>query len=232
MSHETVLPVDSVAKRLSGLVRAGEVRQMAYERTDELNELVVIGFGQVIDRFNRLSLDSPELEIMPKTKALLEALGGVPMPSIEELTPREIVLGVNEAREAMLMGQDIKLGKLDRTPENISAAINTPSMDTGNMALAVGTAGHIIERTFFSHFKTIGVKGVDGEWTKDDILFALADCAVLMQAEFECEISNEKPLLFDLITTPNKMSEDGGLGWRKPEYIDWFMSEYVKIIEE
>ncbi len=230
-SQHSQLPINSVSKRLAGLDKTGLVMQTVKEREAELQQLIIGGYNQLITRFNQLKLEDPILGVMPKTKVLKEALQDVEVPTLEAVSPREILSGVNEARDAMLLGQEIKHGIVEATPDNVQKAIGTPSMETSNMALSVGTAGHVIERTLFSHFRKLGIRGIQEEWIKDDILFALEDCALLMHAEATNGLADE-PHLLKFIARPNALDEEGGLGWRKPEQVQEFVQRYQMIAEK
>lgn len=229
MNQEVKLPFRGVARRLSGLEQAEATYRNSQEYEAYITDFILIGFNQLIDRFNSLEENSPELSLMPRTQKLLETIGSGKMPRVESFGAREILEGIEEARDPMLAGQDIKNGVLEKSEKNVKDAIGTPSMDTSHTALAVGTAAHILERMIFQRLRSSGIYGIDGqEWLKDDVLFALEDCALLMEAEFEFGISPEMPILFNLITVPNVF---GGLGWKKEEQINEFFRAYGRAFD-
>lgn len=227
MSKEQSIPFEGILKRLSILDKAPEVGDYIRENEEYLTQVIVDGFNQLIDRFNSLIDDPHLLTIMPKSKDLITALNGESLPSLEEISPRELVLGIHDARDPMIKGQQIKHNKLEKTPENIQFAIGTPSMETGNGALTIGTGGHIIERSILRYLRNREIISIEGrEWQKDDILFALEECALLLRAEYEHE-DGEEPILFDVITTPNA---EMGLGWKTRESADAFLEEYEELM--
>lgn len=104
----------------------------------------------------------------------------------------------------MLHGQRFKKGVvLEPTGEDTRYAIGTPSMETSDEALAVGTAGHLAERTFFQWAREQGLSPEEGR-KKDDWLQALDEALILLEAE------GKKPHLRDLLI---KQNSEGGLGW-------------------
>jgi hypothetical protein len=227
MSERLRVPIGSVAKRLGELERAESVEATAKEHESELERLIYEGFGELIERFNQINRHAPILEIMPKVKVLKNILDDIPIPKLEQITSRDLVSGIKEAAPLILMGQQIKRKELSATEKNIELAIGTPSMDTNDMALAVGTAGHILERSFFSYMRRVGVKH---DWKRDELLFALEDIALLKHAESQRWMEKEA-ILFDVITAPNSMSSEGGLGWRKQDKVAEFVEKYNLLVD-
>jgi len=97
--------------------------------------------------------------------------------------------------------------------------IGTPSIETNDLALAIGTAGHVIERAIFANLRRVGV---DHEWRKDEVLFALQDIALLMHAE-NIVFDGQDSLLFRWFTFPPSIHQGGGLGWRKDSQVRDFI---------
>lgn len=229
MNSEIRLPIDSVTRRLADLDATERVAGYARENETELTETIVSGFNQAINRFNEFNAGSFELMFMPKSEALLDALRAEPIPRLENLPPRDIMSGIKEAQDPMLAGQKIKTGELENTPANNAYAIRTPSMDTSDEALAVGTAGHILERSLFSYFKKLGIDGINGKWSKDDILFVIKECSLLVEAEYQDGLTAEGSILFPVLTTSN---DEGGLDWGSTEYVNNFMLGYHDIFDD
>jgi hypothetical protein len=221
MTEQGDLPIASVGKRFSVLERAESVVETVFGN-QEFKDTVTNGYGELIDRFNSMEPSDSVLELMPKVAELKTTLGVNKLPTLMELKPRQVLKGVKEAVEKSEMGQYIKRDELPKTPENVKQAIGTPSMDTNNMALAIGTAGHVIERTMFNHFRD---QGMDHQWTKDEILFALEDLSLLMHAEMLVE-NKPDSILFRWIATSNSETPEGGLGWRKNTQVDDFIGRY------
>lgn len=197
------------------------------EHREEIESLIFEGLNELIDRFNRLGEE--ELgrlaPFMEHTSDLKRILGGIPLPKVEEITPKEVLVGINKARFSMTWGQGIREGVISDTPENRKLAILTPIMETSEKALAIGTAAHLIERAMFWHFKG---RAVSYHWQKDDILHALVEVAMLMEAEFRAE-RGPKPKLLEIFTTPTFLDENGGLGWRKQAEVEEFVEKYCPL---
>ncbi len=224
-SKEVKLPIGSVANRLGYLDNTLPVALFAYENSREVTELIVGGFGELIDRFNALNSGSTVMEIMPATKHLKTVLEWIPIPRPEKFSPREILSGVKEAVPLMEMGQRVKKGGFDESLLVTRDAIITPSMETSELALAAGTGGHILERTIFNVMRR---SGIEHDWTKDEVLSALGETAMLMHAE-SLRGRGKEPVLFTLISDPNFL---GGLGWIKTEHAEKFMQDYTALISK
>jgi hypothetical protein len=217
------LPVNSFAKRLGELSNTPKAVEAYKSSPEELNVLFVDGFNQLINTFNEIKIDDPLLEIMPGTKNLKKALNGIDIPIIGELSPLSVVRGFKDAKEAMLEGQEAKNAG-QKTERN---AILIASSDAASpTALFVGSAGHFMERACFDYFRKKGINGIEGNWQKDEVLFALEECVVMLQSKFELGEINEGPILAKIIAKP--MSE-GGTGWRKQEHLDEFKKDYVTM---
>lgn len=79
----------------------------------------------------------------------------------------------------MKMGADIKKGNLEKTEENSLAAIGTPLYPAPLMPRIIGTAAHLMERTFFQWASKQGIYPPSGEWVKDDWLHAMKEVLLL-----------------------------------------------------
>lgn len=224
-SKEIKLPIASVSNRLRYLDNALPVTLFAYRHSREVSELIVGGFGELIDRFNVLDPGSTVMDIMPRAKHLKTVLAGTPIPRIMDFSPREILAGVKEAVPLMEMGQRVKKGGFNEHLMVTRDAIITPSMETSELALAAGTGGHILERTVFNVMRRCGI---EHEWTKDEVLSALGETALLMHAE-SVRGRGKEPALFTLISDPNFL---GGLGWCKAKNAEKFMEDYSALISK
>jgi hypothetical protein len=100
-------------------------------------------------------------------------------------------------------------------------------MATSEKALAIGTAAHLIERAMFSHFER---RGTSRRWQKDNVLHALEEVAILMEAEFR-DGRGPKPKLLEIFATPPSLDENGGLGWRKLEEVEEFIRKYYLLYQ-
>jgi hypothetical protein len=230
MIKETLFSAIAEPKRLGELANTELVMEMVKGNEPEFARLLENGWNELITRFNRLTPNSPELEIMPGARALVQALEGKPLPEVARISARELIVGIREAREPMIAGQRIRRYELEASRENVAFAIGTPSMDTTPRALLVGTAGHLLERSLFAYLEARGVSGVGGRrrWHKDEILHALEDCLLLMNAEATMEGGlASRPILLDEIAQTNK---EGGLGWRTPEQLQEFITQYRVLV--
>ena len=85
--------------------------------------------------------------------------------------------GLKAAREPMLRGQQIKQRALPDTEFNRKFAILAPSLNTSDIAIAVGTGLHIYERAVMAMM----VQRLSNHWwfqDKDVVLHALEDVAL------------------------------------------------------
>jgi hypothetical protein len=227
MGTERRLPIEWVSKRLAPLEQSGRVMTYVMEHRQEIESLIFDGFNELIDRFNRL--DEEELErlalLMERTSGLKTILGGIPLPKLEEISSKEVVGGIKKARILMTWGQCLEAAMIPDAPGIRRKAIFTPTMATSEKALAIGTTGHLIERAMFSHFER---RGVSHRWQKDDVLHALEEVAMLMEAEFRDGVGS-KPSLLEIFTAPPSLDEKGGLGWRRPEEVEEFIGKYCLL---
>ena len=208
---DTKQVIDFTAKKLEKLDNAVRVADWAREHVDEVN-VFEQGYNALIFAFNAYD-NTVELEMMHRTNVLKQLLQGIPLPETTEMSTLDYVKGLRDARDPMIFGQKIKNGIcVDSNGNDLHYAIGTPSMDTTDEALVVGTMGHLIERTFFQWAKRHGIEPKGG-WEKDMFLQALGEILLL-------ELTQEKvPVLYRFFVKPNN---EGGLGWISPEQIKEF----------
>lgn len=184
-------------------------------------EVILNGYEQITDVLNSIPEHSRVLEVMPKTRLLKETLNGIKIPYFRDISFGNFAKGLMEARAPMLMGQKIKKGEIIRpTQKEKNFAIGTPSMDTTPSALAVGTIGHLSERTFFQWARKQGFSP-NGGWKKDDLLQSLDEGLMLMLAR------GERPILNDFFT---KSNFEGGLGWLNEEKVQKFKMKLDSLV--
>lgn len=196
----------------------------------ELEHTIYDGYSELIDFFTDYN-DPLHGELMPNFMKLKELLGGTPLPNISDFAAVDYLSGMRAARPLMLEGQEHKqrrrAGGLVTWPE-IEHAIGAPSVDTDPRALAVGTAGHVIERMIFSRLKK---QGIDTDtWVKDQVLWALEDVALLMHAHAVTYGKVDATLTPYFTGEPNP--NGGGMGWRKPEQVQQVVEGYQRIETE
>lgn len=196
--------------------------------TESMEALIYAGYDDLIDMFNRTSANDRMSELMPKFVELKDLLGEATLPQITELRATDYFRGMRVARGLMLEGQEHKRRRKNSelvTKAEKDHAIGAPSVDTSPDALAVGTAGHIIERTIMAHLKSMGIDTTD--WVKDQALWALEDLALVRHADAET-YGNDDNALFYYITMPPS-SKTGGMGWRKQDQVDGAIEKYQEI---
>ncbi|MEA3357609.1 MAG: hypothetical protein U9Q67_04205, partial [Patescibacteria group bacterium] len=195
--------IDAVAKRLYEIPNTGRVRACLEQPEDieRFEELTYGGIVQLVEEFNRIDIADPLIEFMPGVKRLKDILGNQQLPLPEEISARDFIRGLRQARELMIRGQDLSDGKILRDTHYAKAAIQTPSMNTHELALAVGTSLHLYERSVFEMMTRLGI-AESTEWTKDDVLFALEDLALLMHAQSVMHSDCQDAILYDLMTFP------------------------------
>ena len=212
--------IDVSGRFLSGLDKSQAVTRWAIENRGTL-EHHLEGYNELIARLNRIPVDSPLLESMSKTKRLKETLNGEPLPTLDEMSQGNFGQALMEARGPMLHGQKIKRGEItEPTSDDKAYAIGTPSMETADEVLAVGTAGHLAERTFFQWARKKGLIP-DGGWKKDDWLQALDEGLMLLLAE------GATPHLTSFFVKSNK---EGGLGWLNGQKVKSFKEKVSPIL--
>lgn len=212
--------IDVTARFLGGLERSEEVVGWAMEHQADL-ETFLVGYDELIHGFNQIAPIATVLDIMTETKKLKEILG-TPIPTVEEMSVGNYAHALMEARGPMLTGKSIKKGDISHpTDAQREYAIGTTSMDTTHEALAVGTMGHLIERTFFQWAKKNELIPPEGKWKKDMFLQVL-DEVVMLWLSFEGPGST----LADYFINPN---DKGGLGWISAKKLRSFRAELKNL---
>src|SRR5579872_4142999 len=189
MTDEVRPSIAPIARRLDALDKTPQMVE-AVKANPELEDVFYTGYGELIARFNTINSHEPALAIMPGVRNLKQRLKGIALPDLNIINARELVGGISEAREKMVMGQEIKQGIIEATDDNRNEAIGSPSLDTSPAALAIGTASHILERAMFNYFRSKGIQ----LWAKDEILFALEDLILLKHAEMLDGKGEDSPL--------------------------------------
>ena len=213
--------IEVTGRYLGKLEKAPEVVQWTLDNKERLEEHLA-GYDELITRFNQVPSSSPLLEVLPKAKKLKGILGNTPLPTLNEMAEGNFAAGLIEARKPMLLGQRIKSGKVDKpTAEDRQYAIGTPSMETSDEALAVGTAGHLAERTFFQWARKQNLTPSEG-WKKDDWLQVLDEVLILTEAE------GKKPHLRDFFVRQNN---EGGLGWLNEQKVAHLKNKIRPVLE-
>ena len=121
------------------------------------------------------------------------------------------VRGLEDSHEAIIAGQDIKKGNLERTDDNVQFAVGTTSLDLQSDVLGPPVIGHIIERAVVRRLKESGVKLPDNP--KDSILHPQSEMLKLRYAK-----GQESPLI-SVFTQPD-------LRWSSLEKFENFASKY------
>lgn len=167
------------------------------------------GFGQLIDRFNSLDPDDSSMDIMPGAKNLKKVLLGKPLPTFEEIGPKDWLYDIKRAAKLMQSEEEIE---------------NKGIPETNDLSLIIEIAAHIVERSIFSYMRRKGI-AAGHNWQENEVLFALEDIVLLRHAECETHRGHES-LLFTRFNSPRSLGGGGGLGWKDPEYIDKFIRDY------
>jgi hypothetical protein len=226
--------VEAVASRLDGLDRVPKIAQAIIESAandpeSSTEALIYNGYDQLVNLYNEVTTSDSYVhleELIPHTTELKEYLGSQPLPLPEELSAKELVIGIRRAHEAMLYGQRIRSYRRKYFKSESAKAIMAPSIPTALDSSAVGIAGHLYERTTF---EALSRRGIDtSEWPKDKILWALEELALLSHAEVATYGETEDradTLLFDIFTTPAD-EDGGGMGWRTAEQVQAMMTAY------
>lgn len=210
-----------IAKRLASLDKKPQMERAATENPGFVENVIYGGLNELISKFNSVQIGDKDMGLMPEAEKLKRKLGDKPLPTIEELGAREFRRGLLEAKRLMEMGQDIKIGHIEDTTENKSVAIMSPSVETNDLALLVGTGAHLLEETMYVHLRTLGFP----EWAKDEVLYPLEEMALLMHAETLIGAGHESRL-FHYITTPPSLKSSGGMGWKKLKDVENFVRRY------
>jgi len=226
--------IEAVASRLDGLDRVPKIAQAIIESAANNPEasteaLIYNGYDQLVNLFNEVTTSESYVhleELLPHTTELKELLDTQALPLLEELSAKELVIGIRTAHEAMRYGQRIRSYKRKYFKSESAKAIMAPSILTALDSSAIGIAGHLYERTAF---EALSRKGIDtSEWPKDKILWALEELALLSHAEVATYGETEDRvdvLLFDIFTTPAD-ENGGGMGWRTAEQVQAMMTAY------
>lgn len=230
---EMLLPIRPILVRLRRLDNTQQVENFLNEGENEavVNNLIVTGINQLTQRYNLIYPNDTllKLPIMQRTRDLKLSIGRKQLPLLNEITARELVAGIHNVIPAILTGQETVKGINTEGRDKI----RTPSMLTNPLALTVGTAFHVLERTEFERLRQQGIQGIrqtDGGvrlWKIDDIIYPLEECAMLLDAEARSGIGVEKPILLKIIASPNSLDEDGGVGWRTAEQVETFRRQYA-----
>ncbi|GEM_PF-2849573 len=196
---------------------------------DDIEKMIYRCYGKLINLFNDFDTESIYDELVPKVVELKGLLGDTDLPALDELSARDLLSGVRASSNLMVEGQTNKrrrkAGQLI-TKAEIDHAIGAPSLDTTPEALAVGTSSHIIERTMMAYLAGHGVD--TSTWSKDQILWALEELAVLAHAE-NYTYGDDDMELFDYFISPPSTEAGGGLGWRKATQVDEVCTRYQEI---
>lgn len=221
--------------QLEELDKASEIARyvlgsMENDSAPNVEEVIYSGYDNLITRFT--DYGSPIHDaLVPNVLTLKKLLGEHRLQNIEQLSAKDLLIGIKVSRNLMLAGQDIKNRKAKGKKvahDEVVRAIGAPSVETHPEALAVGTAGHIIERTMMEHLRRSGVDTTG--WVKDQILWALEDLAVLSHVESLCGAGDESVLYKYFASAPSL--ENGGMGWRKPDNILQATQKYWNLLDD
>lgn len=228
-SSEKRVSIHTLERRLRVLDKAPEIAKAVISSMEphseerSLERVIYDGYQELIDLFNSYKPDIHD-DLAPNVLLLKELLGDAALPSITDPSAKDLVEGLAVSRELMLEGQELKSRRsrgITPTQKETDHAIGAPSVDTDPRALAIGTAGHIIERTLMAHLKRMGLN--TSEWVKDQILWALEDLALLQHAESQT-YGTDDAMLFEYFTSAP--GPNGGMGWRKPEAVQHVVDRY------
>ncbi len=236
MSMPEIRPnLQNAANYLGKLEQAPSIAKAMIDSTypeaeKDIEAMIYRGYSELITMFNAYG-DNRYMELTPNVKTLQDLLGGRPLPSIDELGPRDYLTGMQAAKSRMLKGQDIKYRRVhgeNIAQAEVNHAIGAPSVDGHPDVLAVGTAGHILERTIFAHLKK---QGVDTDtWVKDQVLWALEDLAVLSYVDSLVHPDHKPAELYHTFATPpNPEDPNSGMGWRKEERSLEILERYKQL---
>lgn len=235
MTSERHKRVETLAHRLRGVeaapniarsVLATMLNETELDAQDDVELLIVNGYGELIDKFNNTELGSIHDAEFPGIVGLKHKLQGNRLPSLSDLNARDLAIGTKNARDLMIKGQ-VALRAAPPDTDALSEAILAPSQPTNLKALAVGTAGHIIERTIMAHIMNLGIDTSD--WDKDTVLRALQHSAKLMYCEAMTYGANDEPLLLDIFVKQHSHEESGGLEWGSQRKLDEAYETYQEV---
>lgn len=206
------------ARKLDFLCNAKRVKEWALVHLVEVEQFEE-GYNELITTFNKYS-GYTYFDFMPRTHILKYILNGRPLPFTSEMNGFMIIGGLKDARQPIFLGQRIRKGDCKNPDGDFKQfAIETPSMDTTEDALVVGTMGHLIERAFFRWALKQGIEP-KGKWEKDMLLKALGEILLLENAK------ENSLLLFPYFTKPNS---EGGLGWLSRDAIAAFHTKLANL---
>jgi hypothetical protein len=213
---------ENLKKRFVELEKAGAIAEAMFSESSvdpeqTVEDVIYEGYNTLIREFNN-TCDDRIFALAPAVAILKASIGGdsAHLPEIHELGKKDLVQGYREARTRMLEGQrnkELKAQGVGVLKSVIDHAIGAPSVNTTPEALAVGSAGHILERTIMAHFSALGIDTSD--WPKDHILWALEEMALLTQARATTYGQDIEPLLLSyFIGEPSETERNAGMGWR------------------
>lgn len=207
------------ARYLGELANSRPMLAWCFENHNIL-ETHIDGYNELIEEFNKIDSRSKFLKAMPRAKLLKNLLNKRNLPKVESMCKGNFWLGLINSRNPMLFGQEIANNRSKFVTTGQSEyQIGTPSMKTSAESLVVGTAGHLLERTFFKWSIKNGITP-HGGWKKDMWLQGLDDVVML-------NILNHKKLHLTPYFT--KTNSEGGLGWIKKEKFEEFRKSIQKI---
>ena len=218
-----------IEARLSDLDNSENVLEWVMgnpERTQEFLDF----YDALVKKMNMIPGEHGVLEIMPATKKIKDLLGNNTIPLTGDYKgfggARIIHAGLTEARDPMLVGQQITTGDIaSPTSKDYDYAIGTPSMDTSPDVLAFGTMGHVLERTFFNWAREKGLEP-EGGWEKDMYLHAIDEIVMLHLASDSDFKPGEYPII-DYFILPN---DENGLGWLNKDKVKQFEVDLWRVL--
>lgn len=205
--------------------------ESAHYGGETVESVVYKGYDDLIERFNGYC-DQGQVydELLPACIRLRSLLEGGTLPRIDDLSAKDLAVGVRESNQRMLEGQDNKRRQANGelvTQAQIDHAIGAPSVDTAPEALAVGVAGHIIERTIYAHLQKQGLE--TNTWAKDTVLWALEEIAMFRHIVAEIYGTIDDPRLTNYFIQPAGQDKLSGMGWRKQADLDAMKDTYQAL---
>lgn len=240
MTHERLtqgadkLPIALILNRLGAIDNSRRISEYLRKGNNEAETrlLVTRGINELTFGFNSLQPGDPllDLAVMANTKRLKSVIGRFPLPPVDEITRKELAQGLRSAIPAMVTGQAHRHGVNTYGLDEI----RTPSMASSPDALCAGIAMHVYERSMFSRFVNHGIDGIPvGEvvipWKKDDIIFALEECAMLMHAQAQVGSSDFDPVLLNMIANRTPTYTYCGLGWKSEDDVVTTRREFARF---
>lgn len=165
----------------------GEIAWSFLKQKDEAlginNKLELEGalreYDTLISNFNSYKLSDLEGEVTNKACQLKVTLNGTPLPRLGDMMKENYYVALIKSTKLMKMAMDIKKGELEKTADNSLVAIGTPLYPAPLMPKIIGTAAHLMERTFFQWADKQGIYPLSGEWVKDDWLHPMKEVLLL-----------------------------------------------------